>query len=128
MTCWNVHSAYLKDVDLTQIPVDHRALSIVCHVKLHVDFSSMKFSLGLWALTFYCEVNLNEFYLLVQWEFLDRNGHGPSILVCEVALRAILGQMTPLEPWLLWIRTREDLMIVNGQRTISFSSQFFFLE
>ena len=37
----------LLEVGLTKIPGDHETLSIVRHVGLHVDFSSMKSSLGL---------------------------------------------------------------------------------
>jgi hypothetical protein len=44
MVCRNLRQAYLLDVGLTQIPADHGALSIACHVGLHVDFSSMNFS------------------------------------------------------------------------------------
>jgi hypothetical protein len=36
-----------QEVGLTKIQGDHETLSIVCHVGLHVDFSSMKSSLGL---------------------------------------------------------------------------------
>ena len=35
------------EVGLTKIMGDHETLSIVCHVELHIDFSSMKSSLGL---------------------------------------------------------------------------------
>ena len=47
------------EVGLTEIPRDRETLSIVRHVGLHVDFSSMKSSLGLEAFTFVCEVNLD---------------------------------------------------------------------
>ena len=40
-------SCSLLKVGLTKIPGDHETLSIVRHVGLHVDFSSMKSSLGL---------------------------------------------------------------------------------
>jgi hypothetical protein len=52
MLCHNLCQAYMFKVALTQILVDHRALSIVCHVGLHVDFLSMKYSLSLNAFTF----------------------------------------------------------------------------
>ena len=45
-----LHHNYLFEVGLTQIPTYHKALSIVCHVDFHVDFSSMKFSLSLLGL------------------------------------------------------------------------------
>jgi hypothetical protein len=45
----NLCHAHLLEVRLTKIPRDHETLSIVCHVGLHVDFSFMKSSLGLWA-------------------------------------------------------------------------------
>jgi hypothetical protein len=38
---------HLLEVGLAKIPGDHETLSIVHHVGLHVDFSSMKSSLGL---------------------------------------------------------------------------------
>jgi hypothetical protein len=43
----NLRQAHLLEVGLTKILGDHETLSIVHHVGLHVDFSSMKFSLGL---------------------------------------------------------------------------------
>ena len=39
--------AHLLEVGLTKIPRDHESLFIVCHVGLHIDFSSMKSPLGL---------------------------------------------------------------------------------
>jgi len=39
--------ALLLELGLTKIPGDHETLSIINHVGLHVDFSSMKSSLGL---------------------------------------------------------------------------------
>jgi hypothetical protein len=47
MVSWNLHQAHLLEVGLTKIPGDHETLSIVRHVGLHVDFSSMKSSLAL---------------------------------------------------------------------------------
>ncbi len=47
MVSRNLHQAHLLEVGLTKIPGDHETLSIVRHVGLHVDFSSMKSSLGL---------------------------------------------------------------------------------
>ena len=44
---------------LTKILGDHETLSKVRHVGLHVDFASMKSSLGFWDFTFVCEVNLD---------------------------------------------------------------------
>ena len=38
---------HLLEVGLATIPGDHDTLSIVRHVGLHVDFSSVKFSLDL---------------------------------------------------------------------------------
>jgi hypothetical protein len=43
----NFCQTHLLEVGLTQIPVDHAPLFIVCHVGLHVDFSSTNFLLGL---------------------------------------------------------------------------------
>ena len=43
MVSRNLHEAHLQEVGLTQIPVDRAPLSIVCHVGLHVDFSSTNF-------------------------------------------------------------------------------------
>ena len=47
MISWDFFQAHLLEVDLTRIPVDHAPLSTTCYVGLHVDFSSMNFSLGL---------------------------------------------------------------------------------
>jgi hypothetical protein len=47
MVSWNFRQTHLLEVGLTQISVDHAPLSIVCHVGLHVDFSSTNFYLGL---------------------------------------------------------------------------------
>jgi hypothetical protein len=47
MVCHNLRQACLLEVGMTQIPVDHAALSIVCRVGLYVDFSSTNFSLDL---------------------------------------------------------------------------------
>ena len=47
MVSWNLIQAHLMEVRLTKIQGDHETLSIVRHVGLHVDFSSMKSSLGL---------------------------------------------------------------------------------
>jgi hypothetical protein len=47
MVSRNFRQTHLLEVGLTQIPVDHRPLSIVRHVGLHVDFSSTNFLLGL---------------------------------------------------------------------------------
>ena len=43
----NLYQAYLLEVGLMQIPTYYASLSTTCHVGLHVDFSSMNFSLGL---------------------------------------------------------------------------------
>ena len=43
----NLRQTHLLEVGLTKIPGDHETLSIIRHVGLHVDFSSMKSSLGL---------------------------------------------------------------------------------
>ena len=42
----NLCEAYLVEVGLTQITTNHDTLLIVCHVGIHVDFSSMIISLG----------------------------------------------------------------------------------
>ena len=47
MVSRNLRETHLLEVDLTKIPGDHETLSIVRHVELHVDFSSIKSSLGL---------------------------------------------------------------------------------
>ena len=44
---WNLCQAHLQEVGLMKISGDHKTLSIVCHVGLHIDFSSTKSSLGL---------------------------------------------------------------------------------
>ena len=43
MICRNLHQANLLEVGLMQIMEDHETLSIVSHVRLHVDFSSVDF-------------------------------------------------------------------------------------
>jgi hypothetical protein len=82
----NLHQAHLLEVGLTKVPGDHETLSIVCHVGLHVDFSSMKSSLGLYTFTYVCEVKLGRsppFRLMrafrLQWSLAFN-------LACEVAL------------------------------------------
>ena len=77
MVSQNLCQTHLLEVDLTKILGDHETLSKVHHVRLHVDFSSMKDPLGLWAFTFVCEVNLDGLCPFDQWELLDYNGHGP---------------------------------------------------
>ena len=47
----NFLSVHVLEVGPTQTPVDHAPLSTTYHVGLHVDFSSMNFSLGLWTFT-----------------------------------------------------------------------------
>ena len=42
MVSQNLRLAHLLEVGLTKIPRDHETLSVVRHVGLHVDFSSMK--------------------------------------------------------------------------------------
>ena len=59
MVSRNLHQAHLLEVGLTKILRDHETLSIIRHVGIHVDFSSMKSSFSLWAFTFVCEVNLD---------------------------------------------------------------------
>ena len=61
------------------IPVDRETLSIVCHVGIHVDFSSMIIASGPWAFTFKCVVNLESLHLFNQWEILECNGQGPTL-------------------------------------------------
>ena len=39
MVCRNLRQAYLLEVGLTQILVDHELLSTTYHVRFHVDFS-----------------------------------------------------------------------------------------
>ena len=47
MASWNFRQIHLQEVGLIQIMGDHETLSIVHHVGLRVDFSSMKSSLDL---------------------------------------------------------------------------------
>jgi hypothetical protein len=54
-----LHQAHLQEMGLMKYPGDHETLSIVHHVGLHVDFSSIEFSLGLSAFNFMFEVNLD---------------------------------------------------------------------
>jgi hypothetical protein len=59
---------------------NHETWFIIRHVGLHVEFSSMKSSLDLYAFTFMCEVNLDGLCPFNQWELLDYNGHMPSVM------------------------------------------------
>ena len=47
VVCRILHQTYFLEVGLMQIPRDHETLSIVHHVRLGVDFSSMKSFMGL---------------------------------------------------------------------------------
>ena len=47
MVCQNLRQAHTMKVGLTYNPGDHVTLSIIRQGRLHVDFSSMKSSLGL---------------------------------------------------------------------------------
>ena len=47
MVSRNLREVHLLEVGLIKIPGDHETLSIIHHVGVHVDFSSMKSSLGL---------------------------------------------------------------------------------
>ena len=47
MVIRNLGQRHLLEVGPTKISRDHETLSIVRHVELHVDFSSMKSSLGI---------------------------------------------------------------------------------
>ena len=47
MVSWNLREAHLLEVGMKKIPADHETSFIVCHVALHVDFSSMKYYLSL---------------------------------------------------------------------------------
>ena len=80
MVSQNLCEAHLLKAGLLKISGDHETLFIVCHVGLHVDFSSMKSSSGLQTFTFKCEMNLDGLHPFDQWELLDCNGHGPSVL------------------------------------------------
>ena len=70
---------YFLGVGLMQIWADHETLHVVCHVGIHVDFSSMIISLDPCTLTFYCGVDLDNLGLFDQWEILECNDHGPSV-------------------------------------------------
>ena len=80
MVSRDLRQAHILEVGLPKIPGDHETLSIVRHVGLHVDISSMKSSFGLQAYTFVFEVNLNGLRPSDQWELLVCNGHGPLVL------------------------------------------------
>ena len=70
---------YVK-VGMTKIKGDQETLSIVRHVGLHVDCSSMKSPLGLYVFTFVCEVNLDGLHPFDQCELLDCNSHEHAVL------------------------------------------------
>ena len=69
MVSRNLRQTHLLEVSLTKIPGDHETLSIVRHVGPHVDFSPS---------CVYSE--LDGLCPFDQWELLDCNGHGPSLL------------------------------------------------
>ena len=47
MVSWNLCHAHLLEVGMTKILGDHETLSTICHVGFHVDYSSIKYALGL---------------------------------------------------------------------------------
>jgi hypothetical protein len=47
MVSQSLGQAHLLEMGLTKNPWDHETLSIVHHIGLHVEFSSMKSTLGL---------------------------------------------------------------------------------
>ena len=61
MVSRNFRQGLPLEVGLMEILGEHGTLSVVRHVGLHVNFSSIKSSLGLKAFTFMCEVNLESF-------------------------------------------------------------------
>jgi len=71
MVFQNLHQTHLLEVGLTKTPRDHETLSIIRHVRLHVDFSFMKSSLDLQTFTFVCEVILDGLLPFDQWKLLD---------------------------------------------------------
>ena len=69
MVCQILCQAYLLEVGLMQILTKYETLFIVCYVGVHVHFSFMVISLGLYAFTFSCEVSLDCFPFLPMIDF-----------------------------------------------------------
>ena len=90
MVSRNLCQAHLLEVGLTKFPRNHESLSIIHHVGLHVDFSSMKSSLGL-HLRVWSELGGSPPFwpmraLRLQWSWAFS-------LVCEVALTMHVAQL-----------------------------------
>ena len=79
----------LLEVSLTSIPGDHETLSIVRHVELHIDFPSMKSSLGL-HLRVWSELGRSPPFRRMRALKLDCKWSRAFSLVCEVALTSRL--------------------------------------
>ena len=75
MVSWNLRQAHLLEVGPTKIPRDHESLFII----RHVDFSSMESSRAFRPSSSYVKWTWTT-PPLDQWELLDCNGHGPSML------------------------------------------------
>ena len=83
MVSRNLHQACLLEVGLTKIEM---LFIFFCHVGLHVDFSSLKSSLGLQAFLYACEVNLDGLALSTNESSYIAMVMGLQSCVCEVAL------------------------------------------
>ena len=89
------HQTHHLEVGLTKSLGDHETLSIVRHVGLPVNFSSMKSFVG-FRLSRSCVKRIwNGLHPFDQWELLNGNGHGPSVLCVKWPLiRQIAKAMT----------------------------------
>ena len=110
MVSQNLRQAHLLEVGLTKIPRDHETLSIVRHIRLRVDISSMKSCLGFrpsplcvkqtWTVgRSVSALSTNESSFQWSWAFS---------LVCEVALitkKKLRVRLAWFDSWqqLLWL-------------------------
>ena len=64
-----------------------------CHVRIHVDFTPMLYSLAPLVSRAYYEANLDRLRLFHQWECLKCSGHGSSVLCVKWPLPSLCNLM-----------------------------------
>ena len=74
MVSRNFRQAHLQELGLMQIPRGRETLSIVRHVGLHLDFSSIEIFFGPLGLHLRVWSELGRSPPFDQWELLDCNG------------------------------------------------------
>ena len=83
--------AYLQEFVFKNNSNDHETWSIQCHVEIHVNFTSILHSYT----PFIVWNELDQFYLLHQWEGLKCNGHGLSVLCVKWPLGVMVKALDP---------------------------------